>query len=76
MLKHLIQPLTRKLYCDAKLNKVIHQSILKALGSHTVNVIVDIGANEGAFTSQCKTFFPNAKVFAIEPVLTNYCKLV
>ncbi|KGG02861.1 Methyltransferase FkbM [Prochlorococcus marinus str. MIT 9321] len=45
-----------------------HYSVLKSLKEKKINFIVDVGANKGQFSLMANYFFPEAKIFAFEPL--------
>lgn len=45
-----------------------HQYLIKLVGIHNVNTVLDIGANVGFFSKLCRDIFPESKIFSFEPV--------
>ena len=53
-----------------------HILFLKNFRSQDLKTIIDIGANKGQFSLIAKNFFPNANIFAFEPLTRPYEKFI
>ncbi len=49
-----------------------HQDLMRLARVKRAEVVVDIGANVGFFSKLCRDLFPNAHIYAIEPVPRIY----
>ncbi len=65
----------RNIYYDSRLGLAgfqsmltRHQNLMKLAGIKDIRTVVDVGANVGFFSTLCRDRFPEAKIFAFEPV--------
>jgi FkbM family methyltransferase len=62
-------------FTRGKIDKESLQIEFKWLQQYQFKSIIDVGANEGQFSDKIRKLFPNANIFAFEPLDTVYEKL-
>jgi len=57
---------------EAQLEQVKYNWLIE----HNIKTVLDVGASDGAFSTKARSIFPDAMIYAFEPIPQSYDKLI